>query len=78
MLMISFATDVMQIQVTLVGMFFFIFKPSSRPVPFLFGTKQLPIIILYQVRSDPWFQIYRELEDEGKVQWIFLDDLGSN
>ena len=36
--------------------------PRDLPVPYIFGTK-LPI---YQV-TRPWFQIYRDLEDEGLV-----------
>ena len=36
------------------------------PVPYIFGTK-LPGKPIYQVTIDPWFQIFRELEDEGNL-----------
>ena len=37
---------------------------TNLPVPYIFGSccSQLPI---YKGTIDPWFQIYRELEDEG-------------
>ena len=45
----------------------FVYYPTPMlQFPYIFGTK-LPGKPIYQITIVPWFQIYRELEDEGLV-----------
>ena len=49
------------------------FKASSNPVPNLFGTK-LPVAHIYGNETRPLVPNIWELEDEGKVLLLRLDD----